>query len=81
MKKTLEEKLNDLLFPKAQARKIINDILDDLCETNSEEQYNKRVEELKKTWIETEKKYTANNPPYQFVSYSRNANKCKLNIN
>ena len=69
MKKPLEDTLNDLLFPKSQSRKIVNDILDDLCETTSEVEYNKRIEEMKDSWIEMENRFTKNNPPNQFASY------------
>ena len=41
MKKALEDKLSDSLFPKFQYRKIVNDILEDLCEITSEVEYNK----------------------------------------
>ena len=48
---------------------MVNDILDDLCETTSEVEYKKRIEDMKNSWIEMENRFTKNNPPNQFSSY------------
>lgn len=69
MKKTLESKLNHLLFPKSHSRKIVNDIPEDLCEATSEVEYNKRTEEMKDSWIKKENRFTKNSPAYQYISY------------
>ena len=69
MKNTLESKLNHLLFPKSQSRKIVNDIHEDLCEATSEVEYNKRTVEIKFSWIKKENRFAKNSPPYQYISY------------
>ena len=44
MKKTLKDKLNDLLFPKSESRKIVKDILEELCDATSDDEHIKRPE-------------------------------------
>lgn len=58
MKKALEDKLSDSLFPQFQYRKIVNDILEDFCEITSEVEYNKWIQEMKTYWVEIENKFT-----------------------
>ena len=48
---------------------MVNDILDDLCETTSDIEHNKRIEKMEDSWIEMDKRFTKNNPPNQFASY------------
>lgn len=82
MKKTLESKLNHLLLPKSQSRKIVNDIPEDLCEATSEIGYNKRTDEMKDSGIKKENRFTKNSPPYQYIyPASKNLNQSKQNIN
>ena len=82
MKKTLESKLNHLLLPKSQSRKIVNDIPEDLCEATSEVEYNKRTDEMKDSWIKKENRFTKNSPPSQYIYPAlKNLNKSKQNIN
>ena len=76
------KKLLQLNFPARQAKIIVDDIFgtsfpgnktadgkDGLVESETLEEFQVRVEELKGKWRIIEKDYTRNDPPNKFVNY------------
>ena len=85
--KNIMKKLLQLNFPARQAKIIVDDIFgnsfpgnktadskDGLVESETLEEFQVRVEELKGKWRIIEKDYTRNDPPNKFVNYFE---KCK----
>ena len=61
-KKNISDKLKDLNFSNYQAKKIMNDIFNDLYNCSDVNNYENKLTELKERWLEIETRFTRSEP-------------------